>query len=166
MKQKYTIRLDGGAKKLIIQEYAESDKDTLSLLCEESYDSAAVKTAASQGKAALIQALRSTNMYPPSIYADRIADAVVGLLETNDDQPIEVFFDDKELLGVEPTDGKPVVFSMEIEKEEVDIDMEDQLEEDTDNIDDLLDDEELRLKAPPSALKIADEDAVDLDEEP
>jgi len=166
MKQKYTIRHDSGALKLIIQEYAESDKDTLSLLCEETYDTAAIKAAVAQGKAALIQAIRSANMYPPAIYADRIADAVAGIFENSSDQSVDVCFDDKELLGVEPSDGKPIVFAMEIEKEEVDIDMDDPIEEDTDNIDDLLDDEELRLKAPPSALKIADEDAVDLDEEP
>lgn len=166
MKQKYSLRHDSDAHKLIIQEYAESDKDTLSLLCEETYDSALIKAALTQGKAALIQALRSNNMYPPSVYADKIADAVAGLMGGGAEESIDVIFDDKELLGVEPSDGKPVVFTMEIEKEEVDIDMEDQLEEDADNIDDILDDEELRLKAPPSALKIADEDAVDLDEEP
>jgi len=166
MKQKYSIRHDSDAKKLIIQEYAESDKDTLSLLCEESYDSAGIKAALAQGKASLIQALRSNNMYPPSVYADKIADAVAGLMGGVIQDSVDVLFDDKELLGVEAFDGKPVVFAMEIEKEEVDIDMEEQLEEDADTIDDLLDDEELRLKAPPSALKIADEDAVDLDEEP
>jgi hypothetical protein len=37
MKQKYEILKDEDNKRLIIREYAELDKDVMSLLCEESY---------------------------------------------------------------------------------------------------------------------------------
>ncbi|MCK7503842.1 MAG: hypothetical protein MZV70_06840 [Desulfobacterales bacterium] len=43
MKQKYEILRDEDSKRLIIREYAELDKDVMSLLCEESYDRKAVK---------------------------------------------------------------------------------------------------------------------------
>jgi hypothetical protein len=45
MKQKYVVLLDNETEKLAIQEYAELDKEMLSLLCEESYDAEMIKTA-------------------------------------------------------------------------------------------------------------------------
>ena len=42
MKQQYTILKDHDKSRLIIREFGELDKDSLSLLCEESYDDAVV----------------------------------------------------------------------------------------------------------------------------
>ena len=88
MKQKYVVLLDQDAGKLAIQEYAELDKEMLSLLCEESYDVTTIKTAMDKDRNALIQALRTHNMYPPGIYTERIADAITAMYELAITMPI------------------------------------------------------------------------------
>ena len=45
MKQQYTILKNLNDSRLIIREFGELDKDSLSLLCEESYDDAVVSDA-------------------------------------------------------------------------------------------------------------------------
>ena len=57
MKQKYVVLLDNESEKLSIQEYAELDKEMLSLLCEQTYDVNVLKTAMAKDRSALIQAL-------------------------------------------------------------------------------------------------------------
>lgn len=98
MKQKYLISKENDQKKLIIKEFAELDKEKLSLLCEEEYDNKIIKYAISQGKEALISELRTNNMYPPGIYAEKIAQAVIDIFESKDSQPIELSFNDVDLL--------------------------------------------------------------------
>jgi hypothetical protein len=96
MKQKYTILKDKTTGNLMIQEYAELDKDIFSLVCEETYDTREVESAASSGKLKLIAKLRTPNLYPIAEYADKIADAVIGMFETkvSSDEPVELIFDD------------------------------------------------------------------------
>ena len=60
MKQKYTIHKDTDNKRLIIKEYAELDKEILSLLCEESYDDAWVTSAIQNGTASPHQCIADT----------------------------------------------------------------------------------------------------------
>jgi hypothetical protein len=76
MKQKYLILNDKEKKQIKIQEYAELNKEMLSLLCEEAYDYKTIKAAISAGSEMLISALRTNNLYPPGIYAEKIASAV------------------------------------------------------------------------------------------
>jgi hypothetical protein len=96
MKQKYTILKDKSTGNLMIQEYAELDKDLFSLVCEETYDSKEVEFAANAGKLKLIAKLRTPNLYPIAEYADKIADAVMGIFEAKKapDAPVELVFDD------------------------------------------------------------------------
>ena len=98
MKQKYLISKENDQKKLIIKEFAELDKERLSLLCEEEYDNKIIRSAISQGKEALISELRTNNMYPPGVYAEKIAQAVIDIFGSEDSQPIELFFNDVDLL--------------------------------------------------------------------
>jgi hypothetical protein len=98
MKQNYLISKDSDQKKLIIKEYAELDKERLSLLCEEEYENKIIKSAISKGKEALISELRTNNMYPPGIYAEKIAQAVIDIFASKDSQPIELSFNDVDLL--------------------------------------------------------------------
>ena len=79
MKQKYLILNDRENQQFKIQEFAELNKEMLSLLCEEAYGYQTIKSAISNGKEELISALRTNNMYPPGIYAEKIADAVIKL---------------------------------------------------------------------------------------
>ena len=74
MKQKYVILKNDEKNELIIQEYAELDKEMLSLLCEESYNGPFIESAISAGKDALIVALRTQNLYPPGLFAARSGD--------------------------------------------------------------------------------------------
>ena len=152
MKQKYTIHKDTDNKRLIIKEYAELDKEILSLLCEESYDDARVTSAIQNGTAVLIKVLRTRNMYPPSAIASKIAAAVVSLYDAGDDQSIEIMFDDKELFEKEVMIEEPEAV---IDADEEDID--DLIE---DEIDDVYEDKKL-IKDLKSSLKVADDESAD-----
>ncbi|MCP4631067.1 MAG: hypothetical protein GY850_47285 [bacterium] len=99
MKQKYLILNDKENKQIKIQEFAELNKEMLSLLCEEAYDYQTIKSAISAGKDELITALRTNNMYPPGIYAAQIADAVIDLHRSKDRESMELLFDDINLLA-------------------------------------------------------------------
>jgi len=156
MKQKYTIHKDTDNKKLIIKEYAELDKEILSLLCEESYHDDRVVSAIQNGTDDLVRVLRTRNMYPPSAIVSRIAAAVVSLYDTGDEQPVEIAFDDKELfenvaMTEEPEDA--------IDADEEDLD--DILE---DEIDDVYEDKKL-IKDLKSSLKVADDESVDTEDD-
>jgi hypothetical protein len=130
MKQKYVVLLDNENGKLAIQEYAELDKEMLSLLCEETYDAAAIKAAMEKDRNALIQALRTHNMYPPGTYTERIADAIVEMFKPGANASAELFFEERNMF-------EPVVESAANEPDD-DEDDDDGLE-----VDDLLDDDDI-----------------------
>ncbi|MFW5908352.1 MAG: hypothetical protein ACOCR8_01820 [Desulfosalsimonas sp.] len=123
MKQKYSILKDDKTGDLAIQEYAELSKDMFSLVCEEAYKKDRIQNAVKEGKKALIDTLRTPNLYPISDYIDKIADAVIGLYQAGgQSEPVELVFDDVEL------------FKSQEEKEEA-------AEEDSVEIEDLLEDD-------------------------
>jgi hypothetical protein len=101
MKQKYVVLVDHDAGKLAIQEYAELDKEMLSLLCEETYEVQAIKQAMAADRNALIQAIRTFNMYPPGVYTERIADAIVELFQPGANTSAELFFEEREMFEAE-----------------------------------------------------------------
>jgi len=156
MKQKYLILNDKENKQIKIQEFAELNKQMLSLLCEEAYDYKTIKTAISAGKDELIAALRTNNMYPPGIYAEQIAGAVNQLIKSRKQESVELFFDDINLLakkrgtgkGGEPDGDEPV-------------ELDDVLEDDYDD----PYDEKDEIKKIDSSLKIADDNYVDGDDD-
>jgi len=110
MKQRYFISHDEKARELTIEEYAvvagnlkrheisTLAKDDFTLLCIESYEDKIIKAAISQGKDALVDALRTDNLYPISNYADLIADSVIEIYGKNDRRSKELLFDDLDLL--------------------------------------------------------------------
>ena len=152
MKQKYTILKDIPNQQLIIREYAELDKDALSLLCEEKYADQAIQSVIESGKASLITTLRTKNLYPPVTYAEKIADAVIALYGSENKESVDLFFDDVELLAGElsPAEAEP-----EIEEESED--MEELLDDDFNGT--LEDNDE--IKKLDSSIKIADDESVD-----
>jgi hypothetical protein len=153
MKQKYLIINDKKNKQFKIQEFAELNKETLSLLCEEAYDYKTIKSAVSSGKDALISTLRTNNLYPPGIYAEKIAYALVQLNKSKDEESVELFFDDINLLTKKrQSSGAAVQF------EDDSADLDDMLEDDFD--DDYQ--EKNGLKKMESSLKIEDDDYVDI----
>ena len=153
MKQKYLIINDKKNKQFKIQEFAELNKETLSLLCEEAYDYKTIKSAVSAGKDALISTLRTNNLYPPGIYAEKIAYAIVQLHKSKDEESVELFFDDINLLNKKrQSSGTTVEF------EDDSADLDEMLEDDFD--DDYP--EKNGLKKMESSLKIEDDDYVDI----
>jgi hypothetical protein len=110
MKQRYLISRDEKTSDLTIEEYAviagnlrrnevsALAKDDFTLLCIESYEGNSIKKAISLGKQALVDTLRTDNLYPISIYAGVIADSVIEIYEKNNSSSKELLFDDLDLL--------------------------------------------------------------------
>jgi hypothetical protein len=125
MKQKYVILKNDEKTKLIIREFAELDKEMFSFLCEETYDDESVVSAIAKGEDALIEALRTKNLFPIGIYAKEIAAAVTNMYESGNDQSVELVFDDHDLMKIEQKEPST----------------EDNIEDEVVEIDDLLDDD-------------------------
>ena len=155
MKQKYLILNDKKNKQFKIQEFAELNKEMLSLLCEEAYDYQTLKSAISAGKDELVIALRTNNMYPPGIYAAQIADAVIELHQSKDRESVELLFDDINLLAKNVESAKT---AKQVEDKPVELD--DMLDDDYDE----SYSEKDELKKIDSSLKIADDNYVDGDD--
>ena len=157
MKQKYVISKNDEKTGIIKKEFAELEKKKFSLLCEETYDDEDVKTAVAKGKDTVIQTLRTQNLFPIGLYSEQIAESVIKMYETGDDQPVELVFNDIDLMTKEHDAQVPL----------------DEIEEDDVEIDDLLDedlpeedfDEKTDIKNLPYSLKISDDDPSDLDED-
>ena len=101
MKQKYVVLVDHDAGKLAIQEYAELDKEMLSLLCEETYEVQMIKQAMDTDRNSLIQAIRTFNMYPPGVYTERIANAIIELFQPGANTSAELFFEERDMFESE-----------------------------------------------------------------
>jgi hypothetical protein len=156
MKQKYLIAIDKDKQELVIREFAELDKNALSPLCEEIYDARIIRSAIKAGKDTLIQVLRTKNMYPPGIYANQIADAVLSIFTAKAPESVELFFDDIKLIN-QDQQAPETMDELESESEEIDELLEDDYDE---NYDD-----KGALKQINSPLKIADDESVDTDSE-
>ncbi len=116
MRQKYVISRDDVKNKLKIREYAITNKDmkkvassmlqkgNFSFLCEETYENEVIVRSISQGKDALIAKLRTHNIFPIEPYAIKIAESVTALYNSSEDDPVELFFDDVDLISALPTD--------------------------------------------------------------
>lgn len=154
MKQQYTILKNHDNSRLIIREFGELDKDSLSLLCEESYDDAAVANAVETDREKVISVLRTKNMYPPRGHAEKIADMVIDFYTAKKSEPVNISID-------EPAASSKEVLTeafMGIEEDAEIID--DLLEEDFDGDSD--DSDEIKID---SSIKIADDDAADVEDE-
>ena len=160
MKQKYVIEKDDSGEAIIVKEYAELDKEMLSLLCQERYSAEDLAAAQQRGKTALIDAIRTNNMYPPGVYADQIADAVVGLMATEDPQAAELFFDDKELFAQEAEKAEAEEAAAEDADKGESVVVDDLLEEEMDGEDEEGQKMFTKLK---SSLKMSDGDDGGMD---
>ena len=124
MKQKYSLFRKEEGDVLVIKEYAELEKERLSLLCEETYEDKVIKSAIANGTSILVATLRTHNMYPPGIYMHKIAEAVTILYGSENSQTLDVFLDDKDLLikaqeALEEVDAISIV-DTEIEADAID----------------------------------------------
>jgi hypothetical protein len=112
MRQKYVISRNIDKNRLKIREYAiltripkstasfVRPKEQYSLLGQESYDGDMVETSISRGKRELVATLRTNNLFPIQPYANKIAESVMALYKSTNDDSTELYFDDVELLPV------------------------------------------------------------------
>ena len=108
--QKYLISEDGSANRLSIQEFAVVEwqpnqkdytslgADDFSFLHQETYSSSLIETAIAGGRDVLISELRTRNFYPIGVYLETIADSIIDLYRSEKDSPVELMFNDLELL--------------------------------------------------------------------
>lgn len=153
MRQKYVVLKDMEKNQFVIREYAELDKEVMSLLCEEVYDRTRIASAIALGKEAVVAALRTKNLYPPASYAERIAETVIHMEEPDQSDTMELLFDDIELLAREHEAGVLVADELEEESTELEELLEDDFEDDFEDKDAMKN------------LKVADDEYGDLDED-
>jgi hypothetical protein len=113
MRQKYLISRNFKRKELKITEYAVLDKDlkkvvsenlrkdNFSLIGQETYKSDVIINSISLGSAALVETLRTHNIFPISPYALKIAETIKELYTLSEDNTAELFFDDIDLIPAE-----------------------------------------------------------------
>ena len=156
MRQKFVIQKNDQDRTLVVQEYAELDKDILSFICEERHALSNIETAVGKGREAVIAALRTDNMYPPILYAQPIADVIIEKMGGAESGEQEVIFDDSSYIAKDMQRG-----GSEDEIEEEDSDLDDLLDED---LEDEYDDKKL-MKDFKSSIQIADDDSLDVEED-
>ena len=96
MKQKYLILKNDEKNELIIKEFLEINKEMFSLVCEETYDNNDIESAIAKDKKHLVSVLRTNNMYPVWLYADKLAESIITMYGTEHKEPIKLLFDDAE----------------------------------------------------------------------
>lgn len=111
MRQKYVISQEGSEHDLKIREYAIIDKDLhnvdasmlrqedFEFLCEETYSHESIARSIARGREALVDALRTANLFPIRPYVVKIAESVMVLYDSPDQQAVELFFDDSDLVA-------------------------------------------------------------------
>jgi hypothetical protein len=110
MRQKYVISRNDAQKTLKISEYAILDKnlnkvassmlqkENFSFLCEETYEDEIIMSSISEGMNALVAILRTDNIFPIDLYATKIAGSVMALYNSSENDSVELFFDDIDLI--------------------------------------------------------------------
>lgn len=110
MRQKFIISRGGPNNKLSIKEYAVietkvkkpassiAQKGKFTYFCEETYESKTISRSVSFGVKPLVAMLRTHNFYPIEPYATKIAETVMTLYNSSENGPVELFFDDVDLV--------------------------------------------------------------------
>lgn len=156
MKQKYLIYKDDETKELVIREFAESVKELYSLLCEETYDNKEIESAIAKDKKTLVSKIRTKNFFPISIFAEKIADAIIDMYNTESDQSVELFLNDADLLKVK--EKQPLITD---DTESTQVEIDELLEEDTTEPGNENEDP---IKNVTSPHKIIDDDSVAIED--
>jgi hypothetical protein len=113
MRQKYVISRDGPENQLNIKEFAVIETKVkkpaapldrhrkFTFFCEETYENKVILGSISVGLKALVAILRTRNFYPIEPYAIKIAETVIKLYNSSDSGPVELIFDDLDLVSLE-----------------------------------------------------------------
>ena len=70
-------------------------EEDFSLTAEETYDGASISKSIYKGVEALVTTLRTTNLFPIKPYATKIAESVIAMYDSSEDNSAELFFDDQ-----------------------------------------------------------------------
>ena len=92
---------------LTIIEYANLDKELLTVIGKEVHQEDTITKAIAKGENALIALLRTKNMFFPGILAHKIAESIKMLYERPDDQYAEIYFDESDFIhGIKRHEGE------------------------------------------------------------
>ena len=131
MRLKYTMEKKSKANELILREYTGIDEERYVLLNETIYNSEKIVSAVSKSERELLIALRTENMFPPDMFANRLFEMVTTLLNSKKRQCIEIVVDDLDYIDKKHKKIKRRVEPIEFETEPTDVD--ELLEECTDD---------------------------------
>jgi len=92
MKQRYQLRHNDEKNQLILSEYMEWE-GIYALMCEETYPADVIHKAKEAGMTALINAIRTPNMYPFNQLSRNIAEGVIRLYDPQKEPVPEVNID-------------------------------------------------------------------------
>lgn len=108
MRQKYIVSKNDQTKAVTIQEYAVVDNDSYRkdkylltdadfvLLSEQSYPLSELEKKIAGGREGVIGSLRKDEFFPARRCAEKIAESIAALFNSDSDDPIVLVFDDKE----------------------------------------------------------------------
>jgi len=111
MRQKYVVSREGPDNNLTIMEYAvtetkvkkpassELPNEKFTFLGKETYEGTVVVESISNGIKSVISTIRTKNLYPIEPYAIIIAEAVITLYNSAENMPVELFFNDVDLVS-------------------------------------------------------------------
>lgn len=111
MRQKFFISRTSKSNQLKIMEYAVLGKnlknvasenlraDNFSLVGEETYENSKIVDSISEGNNAIMGMLRTHNIFPIYPYACKIAEAIRDLYRGQENDTIELYFDDIDLIS-------------------------------------------------------------------
>lgn len=107
MRQKFKIFQDTEKNTLTIREYADVNKrpkrmvptmlikEDFSFMAEESYDGASISKSIAKGVEALVTTLRTTNLFPIKPHATKIAESIIAIYGSSENNSAELLFDDQ-----------------------------------------------------------------------
>lgn len=156
MIQKFVILKNNETNKLIIREFADLEKNKFSLLCEETYDGETIESALKKGKKFLVSILRTVNLFPSGICAEKIADSVIDLYGSENKPSTEFIVNDLDMIEIKKVKPKPVNYA---EKKSGQIN---ELLKNSDNESSVEQDE---LKNIHSAINISGDDSLDIEKD-
>ena len=151
MKQKYIISKSEDGKQLTIKEFAEIDKDIFSPLCEVHYSMKAVRSAIASGPDQFADIIRNRNFFPPITTAQQIFAEMDALSGLDKNESIEIFTNDVDILAAK-NDSLDAIGN---------------LEEDTEELDELLDDnvdvfdDKISVQKLNTSIKVDDDEVID-----
>ena len=106
MRLRYLISKEGIAHNLVIKEYAMLDevprktngmppiKDNYTFVYQEKYEGDMINSSISRGINDLTATLRTDQLFPVGIFAQKIAASVIEMFQTSENCSTELFFDD------------------------------------------------------------------------